>query len=156
MFTQYRVTQKSVLRECSLSVIRLHSLLLIQLLQISFRTIFVNSPTNKFTTCSTADSTDRMTDFWTPLCLLFKHRQSMFFTNNMRQSSCLIFIGRQLIVGQGLVIIEASRSHSVGHTHTHTHSVGLPIDHPNTETSTWRHTTFTRDRFSHPRRDSNP
>ena len=36
-------------------------------------------------------------------------------------------------MGQGL-IIEASRSHSVGHTHTH--SVGLPIDQSHAETST--------------------
>jgi len=57
-------------------------------------------------------------------------------------------------VGQSVVIIEASRSHSV----IHTHPVGLlwTGDQPDAETSTWQHTTFTRDRHPCPRRDSNP
>jgi hypothetical protein len=45
-------------------------------------------------------------------------------------------------------------SHSV----THTHSVGLlwTSDQPDAETSTWQHTTFTRDRHPCFRRDSKP
>jgi len=63
---------------------------------------------------------------------------------------------RQPLVGQGLHIIEASRSHS--DTHTHTHSVVLlwTIDHPNAETSTGQHKTLTRDWLSWQQRDSNP
>jgi len=46
-------------------------------------------------------------------------------------------------VGQGLLIIEASRSHS-----DTPHSVGLLLtcDRPVVETSTWEHTTLTRHR----------
>jgi hypothetical protein len=45
-------------------------------------------------------------------------------------------------------------SHSV----THTHSVGLlwTRDQPMAETSTWQHTTVTRDSYPCPRLDSNP
>jgi hypothetical protein len=59
---------------------------------------------------------------------------------------------RQPLVGQGLLIIEASRSHS-----DTPHSVGLfwTSDQPDAETSTRQHTTFIRDRHSCPRRDSN-
>ena len=56
-------------------------------------------------------------------------------------------------VGQGLLIFEALRSHS-----DTPHSVGFlwTSDQPDAETSTWQHTTLTRDR--HPRllRDANP
>jgi hypothetical protein len=56
-------------------------------------------------------------------------------------------------VGQGLLIVEDSWSHS-----DTPHSVGLlwPSDHHNADTSTWQHTTLTRDRFPWHRRDSNP
>jgi len=56
-------------------------------------------------------------------------------------------------VDQGLLIIEALRSHS-----DTPHSVGLlwTSDQPIAETSTWQHTTFRRDRHPYPRRDSNP
>ena len=56
-------------------------------------------------------------------------------------------------VGQGLLTVEASRSHSVT-----PHSVGLlwTSDQPAAETSTWQHTTLTTDRHPCPRRDSNP
>ena len=56
-------------------------------------------------------------------------------------------MAQQLLVGQGLVIFEASRSHS----HT-SHSVGLlwTSDQPDAETSTWQHTTLTRDRHPCP------
>ena len=52
----------------------------------------------------------------------------------------------------GLLTIEASRSHS-----DTPHSVGLPwmSDQPVAETSIWQHTTFTRDKYPCPRRDSN-
>jgi hypothetical protein len=55
-------------------------------------------------------------------------------------------------VGQGLLIIEASRSHS-----DTLHSVGLlwTSDQPGAETSTWQHTTLTRD-IHDPQDDSNP
>jgi len=54
--------------------------------------------------------------------------------------------------GQGLLIIEASRSHS-----DTPHSVGLlwTSDQPHAETSTWQNTTITTDRHSWPRQDSN-
>jgi len=43
------------------------------------------------------------------------------------------------------------------HTHTHTHSVRLwTSDRPIAETSTWQHTTLTRDRHPCRRRDSFP
>jgi hypothetical protein len=50
-------------------------------------------------------------------------------------------------VGQGLLIIEASRSHS-----DTPHSVGLlwTSDQPDAETPTWQHTTLTRDRHMTP------
>jgi hypothetical protein len=56
-------------------------------------------------------------------------------------------------VGQGLLIIEASRSHFSDTPH----SVGLlwTSDQPDAQTSTLYHTTFTRDRHPCPRRDSN-
>jgi hypothetical protein len=64
-----------------------------------------------------------------------------------------IFHGSTALVGQGRLIVEASRSHS-----DTPHSVGLlwTSDQPDTETSTWQHTTLTRARYPCPRRDSNP
>jgi hypothetical protein len=55
--------------------------------------------------------------------------------------------------GQGLLILEASQSHSDTQ-----HSAELPwtSDQPDVETSTWQHTTLKRDRHPCPRRDSNP
>jgi hypothetical protein len=49
---------------------------------------------------------------------------------------------QQPLVGQGPLIIEASRSHS-----DTPHSVGMlwKGNHPDAETSTWQHTTLTRD-----------
>jgi len=57
------------------------------------------------------------------------------------------------LVRQGLFIIEASRSHS-----NTPHSVGIhgTTDQPDTEDSTWQHTTITRDWYPCPGRDSNP
>jgi hypothetical protein len=54
---------------------------------------------------------------------------------------------------QGLLIVEASRSHT-----RDTQSVGLlwTSDQPDAETCTWQHTTRTRDRDPCLRRGSNP
>jgi hypothetical protein len=52
----------------------------------------------------------------------------------------------QPLLGQGLLIIEASQSHSVGLLWT--------SDQPDAETSTWQHTTLTTDRNAKPRRGS--
>jgi hypothetical protein len=67
----------------------------------------------------------------------------------------IFFTARHSVVGQGLLIIEASGSHSAKHT---TLSVGIPwtSDRPNAKTSTWQHTTLTRDRYPCPRRDTKP
>jgi hypothetical protein len=52
-------------------------------------------------------------------------------------------IAQQRLVGQGLHIIDSSRSHS-----DTPHSVGLlwTSDEPDADTSTWQHTTLTRNR----------
>jgi hypothetical protein len=54
-------------------------------------------------------------------------------------------MAQQPLVGQGLLIIEASRSHS-----DTPQSVGLlwTSDQPDAETSTWQHTTLKRDTTS--------
>jgi hypothetical protein len=52
------------------------------------------------------------------------------------------------VVGQGHLIVEALRSHSVGHLWT--------SDQPVAETSTWRHATHTRGTHPWPVRDSSP
>ena len=59
---------------------------------------------------------------------------------------------RQPLVGQGLLIIEARRSHLDTAL-----SVGLPwaSDQPDVDTSIWQHTTLTRDRNTCLRRHSN-
>jgi hypothetical protein len=59
-------------------------------------------------------------------------------------------MAQQSVVGHGLLIIVASRSHS-----DTPHSVGLlwTSEQPVAETSTWQHTTLTRDRHPCPRRD---
>jgi len=64
-----------------------------------------------------------------------------------------IFIAQQPLVYRGLLITEASRSHSVTLP-----SVGLPwaSDRPDAETSIWRHTTLKRDRHICRQRESNP
>jgi len=67
--------------------------------------------------------------------------------------SIYFFIPLQPLVGHSLLIIEASRSHS-----DTPHSVGLlwTSDQPVAQTSTWQHTTLTRDIHPCLRRDSNP
>jgi len=63
------------------------------------------------------------------------------------------FMTRQPLVGQGLLIVEASLSHS-----DTPYSVGLlwTRDQSDVETSTLYHTTLTRGRHPCPRRDSSP
>ena len=62
-------------------------------------------------------------------------------------------MAQQPLVGQGLFIIEDSWSHSDTQN-----LVGLlwTSDQPNTEASTWQHTTLTTDKLPCLRRDSNP
>jgi hypothetical protein len=61
-------------------------------------------------------------------------------------------MARQPLVDQGLLIVEVLRSNS-----DPLHSVGLlwTSNKPDAETSTWQHTTHTRDRHPCPRRNSN-
>jgi len=58
-------------------------------------------------------------------------------------------MAREPPVGQGLLIIEVSRSHS---DTPHSVELLLTSDHYVAETSTWQYTTLTRDR---PQRDPN-
>jgi hypothetical protein len=62
-------------------------------------------------------------------------------------------MAQQLLVGQGPLIIETSRSHS-----DTLHSIGIlwMSDQAVADTSTWQHTTLEKDRQPCPRRDSNP
>jgi hypothetical protein len=64
----------------------------------------------------------------------------------------LFFMAQPPLVGQGLLIIEASRLHSYT-----PHSIGIlwTSYQPDAETSTWQHTTLTLDRHPCTRRDSN-
>jgi hypothetical protein len=59
----------------------------------------------------------------------------------------------QPLVDQGLLIVEASRSHSNA-----PQSVGLlwTNDQPDKETATWQQTKLTTDRYPCPQRDSKP
>jgi len=63
------------------------------------------------------------------------------------------FMAPEPLVGQALLIIEASRSHS-----DTPHSIGLlwMSDQPEAETCTWQNTALTRDRSPCPRLESNP
>jgi hypothetical protein len=74
----------------------------------------------------------------------------MHFSQNSR---AFFFLAQQPLVGQGLLIIEASRSYS-----DTPHSVGLlwTSDQSDADTSTCQHTTLTRDRHPSHLRDSNP
>jgi len=62
-------------------------------------------------------------------------------------------MAQQPLLGQDLLIIEASRSHC-----NTPHSVGLlwTSDQPVAETSTWQHTALTRKRHVWSRRNSSP
>jgi len=72
---------------------------------------------------------------------------------DIRMLIILPLMSHQPLVGQGLLIIESSWSYSgtpqaVGFLWT--------SDQPHAETSSWQHTTFTRDRHPWPRQDLNP
>jgi len=73
----------------------------------------------------------------------------------MQGLNILVFfsMAQQPLVGQGLLIIKAPQSHS-----DTTHSVGRlwSSDKPDTEISTWQHTTQKRDRHQWSRQGSNP
>jgi hypothetical protein len=66
---------------------------------------------------------------------------------------CIFYHGATVLVGQGVLFIEDSWSHS-----DTPHLVGLlwTSGHPVAKTCTWQHTTLTRDRHPCHRRDSNP
>ena len=61
----------------------------------------------------------------------------------MSNNDVTFYMAQQPIVGRGLLVIGASRTHS-----DTPYSVGLlwTSDQPDAETCTWRHTTSTRDR----------
>jgi hypothetical protein len=73
------------------------------------------------------------------LCLFLQHVVTLY------KIIILFPLLQQPTVGQGLLIVEASRSHW-----DTSHSVGLlwTSDQPDAETSTWQHTTLTRDETS--------
>jgi len=71
-----------------------------------------------------------------------------------RLRSIVFPITQQPPLSQGLLIIKASRSHSVRHT-----KLGrTPLGEWSAlaESSTWQYAALTRDRYPCPRRDSNP
>jgi hypothetical protein len=76
---------------------------------------------------------------------------------SLQISLCFFYLfftmAQQPPVGQGLLIIEDSQSHS-----DTPHSAGLlwTSDQPDADTSTWQHTTLTTDNHPCPCRDSNP
>jgi hypothetical protein len=75
-------------------------------------------------------------------------------TKKLRYVRNFFFVTRRLLLlGQGLPIIEASRSHS-----DTPHLVGIlwTSDRPDADTSTGQHTILTIDRYPCPGRDSNP
>jgi hypothetical protein len=103
---------------------------------------------------------DKYDCFFAPKTEALRHFETSLFTSGHGVASQKTWIRRdfsstapQPLVGHGLLIIKASRSHS-----DTPRSVGLlwTSDQPNAEASIWQHTTFTRDRHSCPRWDSNP
>jgi len=62
-------------------------------------------------------------------------------------------MAQQPLVDQDFPITEVSRSHS---DTRHAVELLFPRDQPDAETSTWQHTTLTRDKSPCPRGDSNP
>jgi hypothetical protein len=72
---------------------------------------------------------------------------------NVKCHTWKCYMTQQPLGGQGLLLIEASRSHS-----DTPQSVWLlwTSDQPDAQISTWQHTTPTRDRHPWPRRYSNP
>jgi hypothetical protein len=76
------------------------------------------------------------------------------YRNFGRLNLYLVFLlAQQPLVGQGLLIVEDSRSYS---DTSHTEWILWTSDQPDTETCTWQHTTFKRHTHPCPRRNSNP
>ena len=96
-------------------------------------------------------SDDIWTELWIKQIELIVHILVHKITNEWNQFSFSSIDSPP--VDQGLLSIEASRSHSGT-----SHSVGLlcSCDQPDAEASTWHHTTPTRDRHLYSRRDSSP
>jgi hypothetical protein len=80
---------------------------------------------------------------------------TLYLANTSAQVVNVFFppMAQQPLVGQGLLNVEASRSHS-----DTPHCVGViwMSDQPHAEAPTWQHITVTTDRHPHLRRDSNP
>jgi hypothetical protein len=94
------------------------------------------------------------------LCLYREHGQQLcsllyllYECQVKNRARCGTSSFSQLLVGIGLLTVEASRSNS-----DTPHSEGLlwTSDQPVAETSTWQRTTLTRDKQPCPRRDSKP
>jgi len=95
--------------------------------------------------------------FWVQISvwkLVFFGRHCVIFQSSCRQLTVIYFVlmVHQPLVGQGVLIIETSQSHS-----DTPQSVGFlwTSDQPIPETSTWQHTTLTRDKYPCHRRVSN-
>jgi hypothetical protein len=75
------------------------------------------------------------------------------YPNSPCNEQIFFFMAQKPLMDHGLLIIEASQSHSYT-----PHSVGLlwTSDQPDADTSSWQHRTLTSDRQPCPRRDSNP
>jgi hypothetical protein len=100
---------------------------------------------------SDSQSNLQPSEFKTKMLSLPRHSVSNYET--VRGTWIVGFIMvQQAVESQGVLVIETSWSHSdtpfsVGHLWT--------SDQPDAETSTWQHTTLTRDTHPCPRRDSN-
>jgi hypothetical protein len=82
-------------------------------------------------------------------------RNFLLDINTFQKASVIPFfpMAQKPLVGQGLLIIEASRLHSdTPHSVVHIWTSGQPYR----ENFTWQHTTLTREKRPWPRRDSNP
>jgi len=83
-----------------------------------------------------------------------RHSEPFFSHYPVKVFSFFFFtMAQEFLLGQGLLIVEDSRSHS-----DTSHTVG-PLrmsDQPDAETTTWQHTTFTWDSYPWSRWDSNP
>jgi hypothetical protein len=111
--------------------------------------------------CCLSEASDNLLWFWSGVFISFHPLPDLPFVRFrmyrplVLSEVCdfLLHHGATALVGQGLLIIEDSWSHS-----DTPHSVRLlwTSDQPDAETSTWHHTTLTRDKYPRPRRDWNP
>jgi hypothetical protein len=97
--------------------------------------------------------THKSSNFFIPAEIRWTHRIKWYSDRIRNNNNNNNFHGSTALVSLGLLTVEVSRTHS-----DTPHSVGLlwTNDQPVAETSTWQHTTLTRDRHPCPRRDSNP